>query len=348
MIHFIWSYTQLQLLTVVNNISLYSPVLRPFIQESILQENLEKTLLVRLEGYLFFGTANNILEALESRLLPPQRQPKTSQALSDSELAVEDNETTPDSEMDSNYDKIMNRFLLKPWHSKTTSLRQRIFLFFNPHFQEHSNRKSPLKYLLIDFTKVAGLDSTAYSVFKTLAGICANKHIFLVLAGIPKNFQAMFNFYYSGLRHVKLFPLLGDAVEWTENHLIAKAEKQTVNTIERSSSNLSNLDFLEDQVRKKPFTFRQAIEPHLADNLDLNVSCQKLKSYFETKKLSRGQVLFDRGMASSSLYFIKLGKLSGYLEPRKEGSSRFRLFSLSRGKQHILIGSNPILIFFFF
>jgi SulP family sulfate permease len=227
---FVVSYSQVDVVRhELDGASYQSRVSRSHQQQQALQEAGSKLYILQLQGFVFFGTANNLLNQVRQRLGDPQRPP-------------------PD-------------------------------------------------YVVFDFQRVAGLDSTGMLSFSRLAQLAQNEGFALVLTApnerVGRQLQRG-NLVDDG-RFVRVFPSLDQGIEWCEERLLAAAG-------------------LAMQL--------QAILPEAADLADLI-------AYFARFEVAGGEVIIHMGDVPDDMYFVETGEVTSQIV--REGKAPLRLETIGSG-----------------
>ncbi len=208
----------------------------------VLRSNGDAILLLRLQGYLFFGTAERLRKRIQERLAD------TSQ--------------------------------------------------------------SGIRFLVIDFDRVSGLDSSAVLSFIRLSQTAAPAGFDLVLTSMSDAVRrAMLR---GGLEHgagsrVRIEPGFDHGVEWCENALLAQVAPALAATDRRPA-----LDILMGVVGEA--TFAEALMP-----------------YCERVEIAAGSALITQGKPSDDIFFIEAGRAAVELANGNNGSQSIRLATLTHG-----------------
>jgi SulP family sulfate permease len=214
-----------------------SRVTRGSRQRKLLQEHGEQTYILQLQGYLFFGTANSLLEQVRDRV-------------------------------------------------SRTDL-------------------PPVRFLILDFHHVPGLDSTAILSFSKMKQLAQERGLTLVLTGLTGEAQKSFarsDFLDpSGLVHV--LPDLDRGMEWCEAKILADA------------------GVAEDEA---PLSIQ------LAEVLARPEQLQQLLKYLERKDAEPDAYLIRQGDEPDVVYFIERGQVTAQLEPA--GQAPIRLETMRGGR----------------
>lgn len=141
----------------------------------------------------------------------------------------------------------------------------------------------PVRYVLLDFSAVPGLDSSAILSLVKLRNYCDGRGVTLAFAGLSDAMRSAFET--SGLiggegPH-RAFPDRNEALEWCEDALLSGfGELQ------------ANEERFEDWLRQQ---FAGAVEP------------ERLLDYFERHTFETGDTLLEQGSASDSLDLLATG-----------------------------------------
>jgi SulP family sulfate permease len=180
------------------------------------------TYVLELRGYLFFGTANGLLERIRARVL--------------------------------------------------------------------DGTKPPVRFIVLDFRRVTGLDSSAVLSFVKARQLAEAQDLTLVLTHLSEEMHSQLEL--GGLSEldpaVRLFPNLDHGLEWCEDQLLTMA----------------------DATVELPTTLRA----QLADSGLEKTRIARLIEFLEQVKFQQGEILIRQGDQSDDLYFIEWGRVSVYLE----------------------------------
>jgi SulP family sulfate permease len=164
----------------------------------------------------------------------------------------------------------------------------------------------PVRYIVLDFRRVTGLDSSAALSFLKCKQLAETHDITMVLTHVSAQITRQLEL--SGLledgERVRIFPDLDRGLEWCEGQLL-QAERVTVVLM--------------------PGTLRG----QLADNGFDKANAARLMDFLEQVNLEQDEYLFRQGDPADDLYFIEQGAVSIYMEI--EDGSRVRLRTLGRG-----------------
>jgi SulP family sulfate permease len=160
-----------------------------------------------------------------------------------------------------------------------------------------------LKYLVLDFRQVTGLDTSAVSSFMRLKQLAASKNITLIITQLSAGVRQMMLkggiiTDIDGL--TKDFEDLDYGIEWCENQLLADAGRQSI-LLETS---------LEKQIQNA-FRFRPVIK--------------RFFSYLEKQELPANHYIIRQGEPADAIYFIESGSATAQLELPSGQIIRLRL-----------------------
>jgi SulP family sulfate permease len=165
--------------------------------------------------------------------------------------------------------------------------------------------RPPVRYIVLDFRRVTGLDSSAVLSFVKARQLAEARDITLVLTHVSEEIQGQFE--WRGLyedKRVRVFPDLDHGLGWCEDQLL-KTEQVTM--------------------KKVPATLHE----QLADNGFEKVNTDRLLAFLERVNVEAGETLIRQGDEADDLYFIEQGTVSVYLE--LEGGNRARLHTFNMG-----------------
>ena len=202
---------------------LQSRVTRSSNQRKALIEQGEKTFILQLQGFIFFGTANKLLEQVRGR--------------------IED------------------------------------------------TKQTPLQFLILDFAKVSGLDSTAMLSFSKMKQVLQDRSISILVTSPSAEILNQLEkgaFISEAADTAKAFPDLDHGLEWVENKIL-----NTTGIPQEQTLSLRDL-------------FHQLLpeETHLND----------LFKFLEKKVVKTGDYLMHQEDAPDNIYFIESGQVTAQLE----------------------------------
>jgi sulfate permease, SulP family len=209
-----------------------SKVDREFQQLDILRTEGERIHILRLQGIVFFGTANALMERIRRRMQDPDR--------------------------------------------------------------------GPVRFLVIDFQRVTGLDSSAVLAFLKIQQLTEVRDAILVLCGVALSVERQLERGgFAGLEGVRVFPDLDHAAEWCEDRVLEEAGVSAA----MSTEPLATL---------------------LRDGLGMTVDPARLMPYLETVDVSEGEEVIRQGEAADDLFFLESGSLTAVLTRPEGGTVRLR------------------------
>jgi sulfate permease, SulP family len=220
----------------------HSNVLRTSDELEILESQGEQAYVVELQGLIFFGTANKLLNQIRDRIDNPEL--------------------------------------------------------------------SPVRFVILDFRLVRGLDASAILSFAKLKQISTQKQIHLLYTNLSTEaFQRL----KQGdcleeedlLSH--LFPDLDRGLEWYEQHV------------------------LQNQPAVPPFvasSAEAALSEHLKADFSDPKQADRLMSLLEVRQLAEGEYLFHQGDPFDGLYFVASGQVSVVIELGDQQTKRIRTYTV--------------------
>ena len=219
----------------LTGVELQSRFTRNPYQRKILVDQGEKTLILQLQGFIFFGTANKLLEQVRSHIA--------------------------------------------------------------------QSGKIPLEFLVLDFSKVSGLDSTAMLSFSKMKQIMHDREIAILVTGasaevLKQLVKGMF------VSSDSIYPDLDHGLEWVENQLLKTASEQQEQTV-----SLQDL-------------FHQLL-PHKTNLIDLF-------KFLEKRKIQAGDYLMHQADSPDNIYFVESGQVTAQLE--FPGQPPVRLETMKSGR----------------
>jgi SulP family sulfate permease len=220
---FVITYSNLQVISnTLSGSSYQSNFERSFHQKKLLYDQGDQIYILRLQSYLFFGTANNLLEHIRQRL---------------SDISL-----------------------------------------------------PKIKFLVIDFKQIEGVDSSAVISFIKMKQLAQKFSVVLILTNLSSAISAQFKPYkiidLANAEKINCygFPDLDQGVEWCENQI------------------------LEDAIfRRRRFV---PLLIQLEDVFPLPQQVQQFLNYLESSKIEVGHYLFRQGEIPSAIYLIESGQVS--------------------------------------
>jgi SulP family sulfate permease len=200
-----------------------SRVTRSQAQRRILTEQGDRTFILQLQGFIFFGTANKLLEQVRSRIEEP--------AL------------------------------------------------------------TKLNFLILDFAKVSGLDSTALLSFSKMKQILHDRGIVSLVTGPSAEILNQLErggFISRDSDTERLFPDLDHALEWSENKILLAAGEQMEQTL----------------------TLKEMFHELLPDEVNLT----ELFKFLDKMEIGKGNYLMHQADSPDNIYFVENGQVTAQLE----------------------------------
>jgi SulP family sulfate permease len=152
-------------------------------------------------------------------------------------------------------------------------------------------------FIVLDFRRVTGLDSTGMLRFQRMRQLAENEDIVLVFTE-PKD-RVLHQLHQGGFvddgRHVRIFTSLDMGVAWCEDRLLMECRDRVNQTVSLEAS-LRQLLSIEQG--------NQRLESRLSS----------LMSHFERVQIDAGQVLIKLGDLADDLYFIDSGQVTARLD----------------------------------
>ncbi len=198
-----------------------SRVTREKHEQEVLEAHADQLYILKLEGFIFFGTANGLLSKIRA-----QRQ----------------------------------------------------------------SASAPLNYVVMDFSRVSGVDSTGMLSFARMMQWSVERGVELVFTGLSDRLAPAFERQraLNPEAVVRFFPDLDHGIEWCENELIAAHAPQQP----RADSLIAALE---------EYMKRDAV--------------RKLLPYLKRREFAPGEYLIKVGDAPDFMYFIESGQVTAQLEP---------------------------------
>jgi len=164
--------------------------------------------------------------------------------------------------------------------------------------------KQVLRFIIFDFKRVTGLDSSAVFSFIKCRQLAEQEAIHIVLTDLPQDIHRQLSEggLFENSPRVRTFPDLDRGLEWCENRLLALESELTPEQPTSLSERLVDAGFLEDDI-------------------------DRLMGYLEKAELEEGECLLRQGEKSDCLYFTESGQLSIYLNLESEEQVRLQTLS---------------------
>ena len=188
-------------------------------------------------------------------------------------------------------------------------LKLRGYLFFGTAAQLLSRVREraaeetqvPLRFVVLDFKQVAGIDSSATYAFRRMRQAAVQKGFVLLFTGLTQALQARLHLaeLVESNGHVRIFVDLDRGLEWCENRLLEQLER---NGIRESATVLQHLGemFPDDRTR------------------------ERFLGYLNEQLFAKGESLIRQGDPSGDIYFLEEGEVSVYLRSPEGDTVRIR------------------------
>lgn len=142
--------------------------------------------------------------------------------------------------------------------------------------QQRLRSEHPLRYLIIDFSELEKIDSTATNSILKVVHLSKEHKFSLIISNLSEDHQKVLQ--KENLHDIHYFYKLNDALEWSENQLLKEQD---------------SFETLHDQLKRIS-----------------NKKISALMQHFEKLNLKEGQILIEQGDASNDVYFIESGEVS--------------------------------------
>jgi SulP family sulfate permease len=225
MILFVINYSRINVIRhSLTGANFHSTVDRSVAQRQLLSSMAEQLKIYQLQGYIFFGTAQSLLNEIRSQIM-------------NSDLA-------------------------------------------------------PLRFLVLDFTRVPDLDSSASSSFVRMNQLTETKNIQLIFTHLTSQMQYQLEqagLIFSSTGHTQFFPTLDNGLEWCEDQIL----------IEKGYD-----------VCEIPASLEKQLEQIFTNQADV----ERFLGYVEKEQVDSGRSIIHQGDSSDCLYFIESGLITTVLE----------------------------------
>jgi SulP family sulfate permease len=206
-------------------------------QRRMLIEQGGRTYILQLQGYIFFGTANKLLEQVRERI--------------------------------------------------------------------EQTDQTTLKFVVLDFAKVSGLDSTAMLSFSKMKQILQDRGITILVTGSSKEIlNQLQKGSFIAEDGAVTYPDLDHGLEWVENQIL-KGALQTM---------------------EQPLTLKEMFQGLLPNDALLD----ELFNYLEKNKVKKGDYLMRQADSPDNIYFVESGQVTAQLE--NPGQPPVRLETMKSGR----------------
>ncbi len=145
-----------------------------------------------------------------------------------------------------------------------------------------------LEYLVMDFQRVTGLDSSAVLAFVKAHQLAESRDFTMLLTGLSEQVHRQLEqggFAEAELEHLRVFPEMDVGVQWSEDRLLEAA----------------------GALGPAP---RRDLAVLLGEELGSSVDPQRLMRYLERVEVPGGHELIRQGDPSEDLYFLESGRLT--------------------------------------
>ncbi len=163
-----------------------------------------------------------------------------------------------------------------------------------------------VRFVLLDFCEVTGLDSTAMLSFAKMKHLAESQDIILIITSPSAQIRRQLEI--GGLREeeagiVRIFPDLDHGLEWCETQIL-----------------------LAEDAKEEDRTLQEQLEELLNGSVDI----ANLLKYFEQQLVDAGHYLMKQGDPPDDLFFIESGQVTARLEI--SGSEPIRLETMRGGR----------------
>jgi len=203
----------------------------------------------------------------------------------------------------SNVDRpIEHRRILRTRGEEIFILRLQGYIFFGTAHNlyqrvwERAHDGQALRYVVLDFARVTGLDSSGEICFSRMLQLVQSQGVMLAFAQVPPDLMRQLErtaLMAEDPSLLRVFPDRDHAIEWCENQILS-AEKQL------------------HREEEKP------LAEHLAEVFSEKAHVEKFMSYLERRAVKEESRLMRQGESSDGLYFIESGQLVAELEVQEE------------------------------
>ena len=196
------------------------------------------------------------------------------------------------------------------WLSGFIFFRSSNVIFEHMRQTIEQQRNKPVEYVVLDFSRVAGLDTSAALSFIKLRDLCDWHQVTLAFSGFNEGVRHSFermHFVTRNRRH-QIFDTRNEALEWCEemilmNHQVGAASSPT---------------------------FEEWLEAEVGPQADV----ARLKSYLDLHEFKTGELLFHQGEPSDSVDLIVSGCIAITIDDENSG----RAVKLRRVTGHTIVG----------
>jgi len=164
-----------------------------------------------------------------------------------------------------------------------------------------------LQFLILDFAKVSGLDSTAMLSFSKMKQVLQDQKITILVTGTSREILNQLKgggFVSEDPGAAAAYPDLDHGLEWVENSILGAMPLE----------------------KEQGLTLKEMFRQLLPDESPLN----DLFNYLEKRAVMAGEYLMHQGDLPDHIYFIEEGQVTAQLE--KPGQSPVRLETMKSGR----------------
>ncbi len=209
--------------------------------------------------------------------------------------------------------------LLQELGGQIAILRLQGFIFFGTAYSllahvsglVRAEGRAPVRYLVLDFRTVSGIDSSSVLIFSKMRQLAEESGISLIFVHLQPGIEAMLRdggcvplTDSTGCGRCGVFTDMDYAIEWCEDQILAAAQPS---------------------VRNAPFLLKD----QLADFFPDLAMVERLLTYLARMEKPEGYQLFAKGTSAVDLYIIESGSVTAYIE--LEGGRRKRLRAMGAG-----------------
>lgn len=166
------------------------------------------------------------------------------------------------------------------------------------------NGANPLTYVIVDFRRVTGLDSSVAFSFIKAKNLAKTHKFTLVLTHLTPDMQD--ELMRNGLMTdevVRVYPDLDHGLEWCEEQLLLRSQVTKMHVPATLMMQLGDLGLKRDEVRR-------------------------LQAYLERVQFAPGEVLIREQTPADELYFVEVGQVSVYIQADSDKPIRLQTLSL--------------------
>lgn len=181
--------------------------------------------------------------------------------------------------------------LLRQDGNQISILQLQGYIFFGTAYtllkhirQQLSEREGAIRFLVLDFRLVSGLDSSAVLSFLKLKQLIQARSLTLVLTSLSASIHQQFQ-REGVLTEAQVFPTLDEGVTWCENQVLETSQFR----------------------RRRTLPLAMQLQAFFHDHQD---EIPTFLDYLDELNLSEGEYLFHQGDRPTGLYFLEYGQVS--------------------------------------